>query len=241
MLTLKQDPVFRHSSLNNLISSVTLHALFKNKRETIWDQPKVVNIIESYKGLAKALQRAWWGAEAPPLYRAGTMKYLNASEELDELLSFDLFEKAPRGEEEVWRSWFITQPTWSIIRNAIVAYNNVLSERGPSGDLRTAQRYVLTLVNWFQIFVRIDPTLHQRLKEHLLGFYGTKEEAMKEYERYLDILRRFTILKAIGEEEDTPEDVSSQSEISSSESSVPLSVLAALGVGGALLLWKARS
>jgi len=169
------------------------------------------------------------------------MKYLNASEELDELLSFDLFEKAPRGEEEVWRSWFIMRPTWSIIRNAIVAYNNVLSERGPSGDLRTAQRYVLTLVNWFQIFVRTDPTLHQRLKEHLLGFYGTKEEAMKEYERYLDILRRFTILKAIGEEEDTPEDVSSQSEISSSESSVPLSVLAALGVGGALLLWKARS
>ena len=240
MLTLKQDPVFLHSTLNNLINSVTLQVLFKNKRETIWDQPKVVNIIESYKGLAQALQRAWWGAEAPPLYRAGDMKYLNASEELDELLSFDLFEKAPRGEEEVWRSWFITQPTWSIIRNAIVAYNNVLSEMGPSGDLRTAQRYVLTLVNWFQIFVRTDPTLHQRLKEHLLGFYGTKEEAMKEYERYLDILRRFTILKAIGEV-DAPEDVSSKSEISSSESSVPISVLAALGVGGVLLLWKARS
>ena len=109
----KDDPAFQHGITKSLLNSVTLEVLFftekgKQSKQTIWDQPQVVELVQAYKEIARNLQFAWWGAEAPPVYKSGTMKYLNASEELDELLSFDVSSshgdgnEHGNGAEEVW-------------------------------------------------------------------------------------------------------------------------------------------
>mgnify|MGYP001290584628 CR=1 FL=1 len=170
-----------------------------------YDRYQIEKAADHYKNIAKLLQWVWWdGQDAPPLYRQGFFSYINASPELDELLGLDVSGAAISPEkavaEQVWRSQFMTQPLWELVKGTVVAFNNVLQEKGGSRVLARAQGHVVALLSWFQELVRSGQNLHALLLDELTDIFG-KEDAQRRYARYLDLLKRFTALASIAQVE----------------------------------------
>ena len=207
MFYFHKDPVFRHHTLNQLLNTVTLQKLFpSNRKAPRQESQAVLEALDDYKKLAQALQYVWWdGQEAPPMFRAGGMRYLDAGPELDEILGLEVFGasgKAAELADEALRYTFVSQPTLHLVKGALDAFNNVSEVKHAAQyalalELKKAQDHARKLVAWFENLVRNEPSLHQLLLDHLLAFYSTREEAEEEYQRYLDMLQRFRMLSGI--------------------------------------------
>lgn len=245
MLQLNRDPVWRTSTLSTFVNEVTLQRLFprylESSMEGTYQQHQIEKAADHYKNIAKLLQWVWWdGQDAPPLYRQGFFTYINASPELEELLSLDVSgTEAARAAEQVWRSQFRTQPLWDLVKGTVAAFNNVLQEKGGSRVLAGAQGHVVALVSWFQNLVRSEQNLHALLLDELMDIYG-KEDAQRRYARYLELMKRFTALASVAavevpktEEESQPQPDAGGPEKPAGGKSVTgfLSVMAAVATG----------
>lgn len=187
----EDDPVFHHGLTNSLLNTMTLGVI--DERDPKFAELQFANFVDAYKILVMKLQRGWWaGNSGPPLFYSSDPKYATASPELREILSFDVFGKERMSPAE-WRTWFQRQPTWPVLRNAILAYDTVLEARRDSYNLQLARADLEFMVMWFQAFVRRYPSPHRQLRE-LVSSYYPRHEVEREYELHLAVLKRFTIL-----------------------------------------------
>jgi len=187
-LELNKDPLLLDSLTNRLLNKVSLQLLYQNnKKDTIWTLPTFNNVINVYKLFAEAIQKSWQSSDTYDPLHQETVSY-----ELEVFLSFRM--KNNRPDEEVWRSHFLRQPFWQVIKETVEAYNEVLQKRGDTRDVRTARYYALWLISEFQDFVRNNLQLRNMIKQELGTMYDDKdlEEA---YERVMVLFKKFTVLK----------------------------------------------
>ena len=226
------DPVFHHGLTNSLLNELTVGVT--TDKDTSWTELQFVNFIDTYRIVVMKLQREWWdGSPSPPLFAAGNPRYAAASPELMEISSLDALPNA------VWRTWFLRQAAWPVLRNAIVAYNNVLEARGKSDNLEIARTHLTFLVSWFQRFVRRSAGPHKQLRD-LVSMYYPKHDVQHEYEKHLAYLRRFTILtatpKAKTEEKMEQKQAPDNLDQANQNGAIGIGAVALLGVGAAALL-----
>lgn len=234
----EDDPVFHHGLTNSLLNELTIAA---DDKDPSWTELQFVNFIDTYRIVVTKLQREWWdGSPSPPLFVAGNPKYAAASPELMEILSFDVSSGKDALPNAVWRTWFLRQAAWPVLRNAIVAYNNVLGARGKSGNLEIARTHLTFLVSWFQRFVRRGAGPHQQLRD-LVSMYYPKHDVQHEYEKHLAYLRRFTILTATPKKIEQKQaldnlDNAETPDQANQNGAIGIGAVALLGVGAAALL-----
>ena len=177
------DPVFQHGITNSLVKSMTMEVILQAKPVTIFDEN-----LYSFKKAVELLQTAWYGEGGiPPVYED---KHSDVGPQLKEVLSFPTHGKL-RMSDDLWQSYLLTQPMWSVISGLAEAYNNVLRARGESGAETAAWSFVHFLLRWFQGFVRSSDVVRAELLKLLTAYYP-KADREKEYKKHVALLENFT-------------------------------------------------
>ena len=158
------DPVFQHGITNSLVTSMTMEAIFQDKKEELFQERESGDNLRAFKIAVEALQNSWYGGRITPPGQVPAM-YIedlssNVGPQLKEVLSFPT-RGSMRLSDDLWQSYLLTQPMWSVISGLAEAYNNVRRERGESVFLIEAWAYVNFLLRWFQGFVRTRDVVHQ--------------------------------------------------------------------------------
>jgi hypothetical protein len=214
---------------------MTMEVVYQGNSKWSRDREMSEN-VRAFKLAVKALQDAWYRGEVPPVYIED--ENLNVGPELKEVLSFPT-RGALRLSDDLWESYLLTQPTWSVVSGLAEAYNNVARERGESNALNEVWSYVHFLLRWFQAFVRKSQVVRTQLKD-LLAVYYTKAEREEEYNKHLELLKKFVAFewkKRARDEKNTSSSFESEAKNGNSgASSGGLGVVALLGVGAAAFL-----